>query len=355
MPEIPRPIEERVDASLSEVALAERYINLVKLRSRQPQMEDFRDAPTYPADHQRLQQLETEIAHETTQHPEAAERSRLFEHILASREHDLFGEEVEAVPTSRFDDVVNGVDLVLEVKQPNSQVLRLGIDATVSQTPHHIAEKGRNIRDRLLENDLALRYFKSAVQPGTGGTFRNIPRVVIGLDPRGYRTFLEALQDQAEGIPALRESFLTAIKVQLENQFIYALGVNGYKMDTARGGERRPKLKDREEAMVALLYRRARDLAKGNWSEETLQKLFDYWERKHEIFDQVSFRDRRELLDTLKDLWRWADGSLTQIHQEETVRIKEKAASLQETTFSNVLTDHWLSDQFDWWPIFVRT
>jgi hypothetical protein len=91
-----------------------------------------------------------------------------------------FGDRASLVAASRYDDVINGVDLVVEWDQ-NGGVSRMaaGIDVTFN---HDVQKKISSIKRSILENDLGvIKYFKSKVSK-IRGEISEIPRIILGAD-----------------------------------------------------------------------------------------------------------------------------------------------------------------------------
>lgn len=92
---------------------------------------------------------------------------------------------VGAYKTSEFDDIANGVDVVLEIQSGNNYgQLGLGVDITFS---HNVEKKFRRIKDEIDnydgdENRLArVKYFDSQ-NTGTRGELNNLVRAVVAVD-----------------------------------------------------------------------------------------------------------------------------------------------------------------------------
>ncbi|MEN9920194.1 MAG: hypothetical protein RL538_87 [Candidatus Parcubacteria bacterium] len=94
-------------------------------------------------------------------------------------------EGVGAYKTSEFDDIANGVDVVLEIQEgKNFGQLGLGVDITFS---HNVEKKFKRIKDEIDnydgdKNRLArVKYFDSP-NTGTRGELNNLVRAVIAVD-----------------------------------------------------------------------------------------------------------------------------------------------------------------------------
>jgi hypothetical protein len=84
------------------------------------------------------------------------------------------------IKTSEYDDVINGIDMVLEYSNQNALAhLGLGIDVTFSQ---NLKSKFAKIKHSIDTDTLSsIKYFDSP-RSGIHGRLSGIPKVVVGLD-----------------------------------------------------------------------------------------------------------------------------------------------------------------------------
>ncbi|KND47517.1 MAG: hypothetical protein AB199_03745 [Parcubacteria bacterium C7867-004] len=93
-----------------------------------------------------------------------------------------FGSHAHTLKTSEFDDIVNGVDLIVEFDEPESRKahLALGVDATYGADT--ISKKFGRIKRDIDQDRLAtIKYFES----GDGrikGRLTQVPRIVLGVE-----------------------------------------------------------------------------------------------------------------------------------------------------------------------------
>lgn len=103
----------------------------------------------------------------------------MYEHTELS---NWWGEHASTVKTSEYDDIANGVDLVVEFNEPRRSAARLavGIDATFGVGS--VGGKLQRIKSDLDKGKLAtIKYYKSA-NSNFRGELSNIPRVVVGTE-----------------------------------------------------------------------------------------------------------------------------------------------------------------------------
>lgn len=95
---------------------------------------------------------------------------------------DWLGPYAQTLKTSEYDDIKNGVDMVVEFNLPQQarSHLALGVDATFGTRT--IQKKFERIKREIEEGELArIKYFRSQ-NGGFMGQLSNIPRVVTGID-----------------------------------------------------------------------------------------------------------------------------------------------------------------------------
>jgi hypothetical protein len=158
------------------------------LAEYQIQMSDFSDLygeEVISADMSELKQRESNFS--AGRVPEIHERvnkelATIFEAMIFDQgeSSNWFGENAFLISTSEYDDVVNGVDLVVEWDQ-DSGVSRMaaGIDVTFN---HNVQKKINAIKRSILNGDLGrIKYFKSEVS-NIRGEVSEVPRIILGAD-----------------------------------------------------------------------------------------------------------------------------------------------------------------------------
>lgn len=114
--------------------------------------------------------------------------SKIFGDILEALicEHgelsDWFGPQAQVIKTTRFDDYINKIDLVVEFERDEQQFsyIALGVDVTFGSRDLH--KKFDGIRARIDSGELGeVKYFHSERQHFTGRK-KKIPQVVIGVE-----------------------------------------------------------------------------------------------------------------------------------------------------------------------------
>jgi hypothetical protein len=144
----------------------------------------------------------------------------LYEHFELS---DWFGSNAETIKTSEFDDIINGIDLVVELspdEQPAHQ-LAFGVDVTFSE--NYLEKKFNKIQKEIDLDKLAeIKYFDSST---VHGRLRQIPRLVVGLE-KEHALELAGLwyrnENKELGSHVAQFTILQQVKEQLAAYFSYA-------------------------------------------------------------------------------------------------------------------------------------
>lgn len=122
-------------------------------------------------------------------------KSQILEAIITSRAEldNWFGEDSFVVKTSRFDDIANGVDVVLELVNENGvRQLALAVDVTVSKESGVVGQKLLSIKRELENGQLAgVKYFKSEADKEFMGPLPSLLKLVVGVDPGTLNRLME--------------------------------------------------------------------------------------------------------------------------------------------------------------------
>jgi len=140
---------------------------------------------------------------------------------------DWLGPHAETIKTSKYDDYINGVDLVAEFDngETHSNHLALAVDITFGSAT--LGNKFERIKKEILADKLAqVKYFESH---GFKGTLLQIPRVVIGVENDRVKE-LAALWNQGKkkdlSEHPVRDLILKQISSQLEEFLALAIANN---------------------------------------------------------------------------------------------------------------------------------
>ncbi len=136
--------------------------------------------------------VESKIASYGKQESAMQKFADLFEALVNSQieESNWMGENANVIVPSRFDDIVGGVDSIVEFEEETSvSHLALAIDATESDMK--LSEKFEKIKKSIDDGELSyIKYFRSG---NFRGELSQVPRVVVGADRSTIKEIEELL------------------------------------------------------------------------------------------------------------------------------------------------------------------
>jgi len=195
---------------------------------------------------------------ERTHTPETRETQQLatiFEAVIHDNADmsEWFGPGAEAIKPSRFDDIKNGVDTIVEIQEDDRSATHFGlaIDATFSQD---MDKKFARIRKEIDQGELAkVKYFQSE-HLGIRGELSKLPRVVVGADAKTIKELNELWLEGKKrdlGKHPVQFQILEEIVLQLETFRRYA--------------------EEQNQKELAIIYERTRTLVAGILREKHKQ------------------------------------------------------------------------------------
>lgn len=211
---------------------------------------------------------------------EAENRGKIMEALTILNLPLWMGENVTARKASRFDDIRNKIDAVVEIDQETSrEVMALAIDVThVSGFERSADRVGKNLEKKLrsikkeIDNGRlgTIKYFESG--DGTfQGKLSQIPRVVVGIDTKTLREVVEIwLGDREEDMRnhPIALQIIEEIGMQLETFLAYAREIKQLKVQKALERQLKILQKIREDKMENL------DKAKPNFEYREKDRAF---------------------------------------------------------------------------------
>ena len=180
-------LSDAEEAILDSKELIKKYLDYYE--SERPNPEDFLDA--FPDKHLAetiIREDLRDVKKREDEFPEkASEQGRLAERLLyyLINKKGLLGSGVEAIATSRFDDIFRGIDFVLEFPAADSTTSKqkkrwLSLDITVSEDKEKLEAKSKALEKELQRGNLPqVRYFQS--EPDTKGPTR-MPKIILPLN-----------------------------------------------------------------------------------------------------------------------------------------------------------------------------
>lgn len=186
---------------------------------------DFYAREMINEDKRTIADCEQEFLKRAKEHPEKERWQRLaliFEALVLDQTErsNWLGADAMTIRASKFDDYVNGVDMIVEFPEEVSRHLALAVDVTTSDL---LAEKFSRIREEIDDDYLPqIRYFNSK---NFRGELKNVPRVIIGADRSTVRQIGELWLENKNkelAIHPMRKIILDEIIIQLKTFSDYA-------------------------------------------------------------------------------------------------------------------------------------
>ncbi len=163
------------------------------------------------------------------------QRGLAFEMLMCDQAEfgEWFGENAMISRTSEYDDVINGIDIVVEVDGEKARRIALAVDASITSNKEVVRKKiTKNLKKiNNKKTSSEVKYFQSKVLGEEKGKIKNLFPVVVGAERKNANKLFELfakmkeeridaerkefLQKELANHP-LHYNFLEEIKVQLE-------------------------------------------------------------------------------------------------------------------------------------------
>lgn len=215
---------------VSDKMLDEAYKKAEKILSAPIDPREFTDYKDVEADIAFVEQQEARhrkiAAQDSPEQARGRKLGKIFEAIIFehAEQSNWFGENAATTQASRYDDIQNKVDAIVEFSEGHAQAshLALAMDVTVSE---RFGEKFAHIKETIDRGELTeIKYFVSEIL-NIHGKKRNIPHVVLGVD---RKTLYDVVAKWARGEQRaladhpIQVKLLAGIKVQLQAYAKYA-------------------------------------------------------------------------------------------------------------------------------------
>jgi hypothetical protein len=204
------------------------------LRENEIKLADFSDlyGNSVIEEDEKYTQEKENIFHEqmTPQTAKLLQLAEILEAIIfeAIEQQNWFGENAFTIKTSRFDDIKNGIDTVVEFVEEDSSAshLALAVDATFNQD---LDKKFDRIKGEIDRGELAtIKYFISD-NMHFRGELKNIPRAVVGAEVKTIkelaRLWIERKNKELAEHPILFQ-VLEELLIQFKEFEKYAIKTN---------------------------------------------------------------------------------------------------------------------------------
>ncbi len=156
---------------------------------------------------------------DSPQEAEAKELATILEAVIHEQinKNGWLGLQAKAIRTSDFDDIINGVDSVVEFKKPGISTthLALGVDVTYKS---NLNKKFERIKKEIDNGELAtVKYLKT---PDFRGEKRNIPRLVLAVDGQSCNSLARTWYQNSQNAQGLKNN---PIRLQILTEMIMQL------------------------------------------------------------------------------------------------------------------------------------
>jgi hypothetical protein len=147
--------------------------------------------------------------------------------------YDWWGENVTIIPATKFDDIVNGVDMIAAFELDDGRVIHLAIDTTADDSKMTFARKFKKDIDKLEKNELTnIRYYDNPDLDEFGNI--KAPRVVLGIDKETVTKMQGRMveKDRTLAEASIGRTLLKEAEIQLVYALDYLLSkskISGYK------------------------------------------------------------------------------------------------------------------------------
>lgn len=215
---------ENQDIHLENADINAAYETAKKVLAEPVNPEDFRDiyGKNVDNDMQYVEKMEKMFAEKNRDASEEVERfnkiAKIFEAIIFQHAElsNWFGESATTIAASRYDDIKNGIDTIVEFNEDQAAYhLALAIDVTSGSASR---DKFDRIQRDIDEGHLAeIKYFVSE-NMGIRGHKANVPRVVIGADRKTIYNVINAWIEKDNDALAehpIQIKILSEIQIQL--------------------------------------------------------------------------------------------------------------------------------------------
>ncbi len=134
---------------------------------------------------------------------ENRKRAMCLEIVLTDQIYDgnWFGEEAMTSKTHKYDDIANGVDMIVEFDKEEPERVALTVDASTASDKHVIEKKIRRNMEKLKNRNCLqeIKYFKSQISDANGryhkGSLRDLIPVVVGANKGNINKLFEIFSE----------------------------------------------------------------------------------------------------------------------------------------------------------------
>jgi hypothetical protein len=246
-------------------------------RENEIKIDDFKDTygeDVVDNDKNYVSRMEEIFSRESGEQKNNSQYAEIMEAILCEQIElsDWMGPNASTIKTSRFDDIKNGTDFIVEFSSTMNALSHLGIAVDVTFGANSVEEKFKKIKNEIESGKLTeIKYFES--QNGQyKGRLRLLPRVVIGVEKplilKLAKVWMDPSLKKDFGAHPVQITFLEEIREQLQVFGRYAELVG--QPDIA-------KVYERDLLIIEKVFQERNEAARGEHLEEDkVQRSIQY-------------------------------------------------------------------------------
>ncbi len=216
------------DKAVNEMLMDQAYAEAERVNHRDEiKLEDFADLyKDVDRDTAYVQKMEREFENDTPEEKGFKKVATVFESIIYTQgeQNHWFGEDAWTIKSSRYDDIKNKIDTIVEFREEPATASRLGlaVDVTLSR---EMDKKLDDIKSEIDSGNLAkVKYFKSDYTHARGEISR-VPRVIVAANPGTVRALADLWLERNNKVLAahpMQFQILDEIDAQLKTFRNYA-------------------------------------------------------------------------------------------------------------------------------------
>ena len=221
----PSPAEQETKYSLhSAFEKAARVIE--KESIKETDFADLYGSENVTRDAMKAVEVKTRLdRNDSPEEKEAAKLATVLEAVIHTQvnNNQWFGRYAKSLRSTKYDDLVNGIDGITEFKVPQipTNYLALGIDITYRS---NMGKKFDRIKAEIDEGTLAtIKYLRSSDKT-VRSEVKQVPRLVVGVDGQTCQALAKAWYEDAPGLKTnpVRFQIVKEMHLQLETFAAYA-------------------------------------------------------------------------------------------------------------------------------------
>lgn len=201
-----------------------------KLRVKEHDFGDVYDAAELDADQKKIERARSSFE------DKEAETARGLHYAVMEgiSQYDWLGPDAHVVPTSEYDDYINGTDFIVCFEQENGESVKIAVDATTSDSRPVLKKKIERVRDKLRLNGWLgevkyFEYVEGSFEQEPRGALA-LPRVILGTETADTKAlisfFSRTLEQKGERGKMMRQELAQDnIQHQLVSEMIAQLGM----------------------------------------------------------------------------------------------------------------------------------